>query len=100
MEAGCVERAIVSAGGPKISCDGQPIDWFGKRQLEARAKSFETAKLKTLSPEQEQEAVDAYDADGHVAKGAPHPTYIPMDWVAWEAFQNVSSSVAHRMRSP
>ncbi|KAL4999217.1 hypothetical protein BDV10DRAFT_184626 [Aspergillus recurvatus] len=100
MKAGCVERAIVSAGGPKISCDGQPIDWFGRRQLDARTKTFETAKLKPLLPEQEQEAVDAYGADGHVAKGAPHPTYIPMDWVAWEASQNVSSSAVHRTRSP
>lgn len=95
MKEGCVERAIVSAGGPKIKCDGQPIDWFDT----ASAKALETAEFKPLTPEQEQEAVDAYGADGHVAKGAPHPTYTPMDWAAWEASHNVSSSAVPRTRA-
>lgn len=99
MKEGCVERAIVSAGGPKISCDGQGIDWFDKRQLQAKGKALESAKHKPLSPEQEQEALDAYGPDGRVAKGATRPTYIPMDWVAFEASQNVSSSAIYRTRS-
>ncbi|KAJ9293520.1 CAZyme family GH18 [Paecilomyces variotii] len=35
MKAGCVERAIVSAGGPKLSCEFQGYDFFKKKRSAA-----------------------------------------------------------------
>lgn len=94
MKEGCVERAIVSAGGPKIQCDGQPIDWFDSKQAAHPEPSL------SLTPEQEQEAIDAYGVDGHIPQGAPRPTYTPMNWAAWGTSHNVSTSAVPRTRSP
>lgn len=35
MKDGCVERAIVSAGGPKLSCEFQDYDFFKKKRSAA-----------------------------------------------------------------
>ncbi|OKL55218.1 hypothetical protein UA08_09514 [Talaromyces atroroseus] len=40
IKSGCVERAIVSAGGPKLSCKGQGTDFpLHKRSLDERASN-------------------------------------------------------------
>jgi chitinase len=52
MKAGCVERAIVSAGGPQISCTGEGIS----------------------KNKQESEKIE------HVNENQENPGYIPMDW--------------------
>jgi hypothetical protein len=41
MKSGCVERAIVSAGGPKISCEFQGYD-IGVGVLPAKKRSLAT----------------------------------------------------------
>ncbi|KAL2811859.1 hypothetical protein BJX63DRAFT_443829 [Aspergillus granulosus] len=81
MKAGCVERAIVSAGGPKLSCDyqGHTSILNGKRSMEikppARALPLrrqlisETASLPSLLP----------TTESYTSTENP-PLYTPESW--------------------
>lgn len=88
IKSGCIERAIVSAGGPKISCQGQGLDDVKKRQeLRERAAALSASssssgrrsslvKHKPLTVEQRAYLADLYN----VTEGATHPAYVPMVW--------------------
>ncbi|KAF2634388.1 class V chitinase Chi100 [Massarina eburnea CBS 473.64] len=80
MKAGCVERAIVSAGGPKISCAGQGVGWKRKADtsqttsLAARAQSKTIAVPPVFSQQQIQEFKEFY------AVNNTYETYVPQSW--------------------
>lgn len=76
LTAGCVERAIVSAGGPEISCVGGgflPDDLETKRSVGAAHKQLNAAKPKPKA----SLADDSYSSDeGAVVSHS----YVPMQW--------------------
>ncbi|KAF4223780.1 hypothetical protein CNMCM8980_010274 [Aspergillus fumigatiaffinis] len=103
MKEGCVERAIVSAGGPKISCKGGGIgptkrdvdfdieaeeeeddddedDWT---RLDARGtgKTLDTPAFPSWTDEQLQEFQSFYEAINMQSETA-EKTYVPMTWGA------------------
>lgn len=73
IKAGCIERAIVSAGGPTISCRGQGL---GKRTLglEGRAGG---GPPPTYS-EEELLAFESY----YASLNETYSPYVPMSWNA------------------
>ncbi|KAH3052098.1 hypothetical protein KXW01_000618 [Aspergillus fumigatus] len=99
MKAGCVERAIVSAGGPKISCQGGGVGptkrevnvdvdfdiedededvWIS---LDARGngKTLDTPVFPSWTNEQLQEFQTFYEAI-NMQSGTAEKTYVPMTW--------------------
>ncbi|KAI6756976.1 hypothetical protein HG530_011574 [Fusarium avenaceum] len=81
MKAGCVERAIISAGGPELQCDGHS-PWDELSLMAAKnANTPEQSTWKRPSfPERFKEV--NRQAEGkypHPSKGE-HPQYIPMSW--------------------
>ncbi|KAI4202073.1 MAG: hypothetical protein LQ350_002862, partial [Teloschistes chrysophthalmus] len=75
IKDGCVERAIVSAGGPKIKCHGHGL---GKRTL-ADKRTLE-AKAETVAPNfHDKEILDAYDPPGVNISQIEH-SYHPPKW--------------------
>ncbi|KAJ3469378.1 hypothetical protein MRS44_003443 [Fusarium solani] len=76
LKAGCVERAIVSAGGPKVQCrqlPGGPIRLAAVPEEEA----LEEPHLRKLTGEAREKMLEKYGT----ATGA-HPEYTPMSWVS------------------
>lgn len=79
--AGCVERDIVSAGGPKISCVGKGVNRGGglkrniNEQLEERQIEFIAAEYLPSTKEQVQVLQFVYAN----VTGAAEP-YVPMNW--------------------
>lgn len=76
INGGCVERAIVSAGGPKISCKGQG---FGKRSGVAAPPVF-TAE--------EKEAYESF-----YANATTWYPYVPMVWTGVSTAQSLQSMI-------
>lgn len=62
IKDGCVERAIVSAGGPKISCDGHSLGESSSKQV-VNMQGFDSVEKGVQSTNSNQ-----------------NHTYIPMDW--------------------
>lgn len=103
MKAGCVERAIASAGGPKIQCQGQGVgpptalkrDW---KEVEVAAvpslnsttataateprepdrKTKMQASFPLWTKQQTEEFSQFYEA--RQPRVTEHPSYVPMDW--------------------
>ena len=75
IKDGCVERAIVSAGGPKIACDGKGL---GRRALSE--DGILTARTETVAPNlDDKEVADAYDPPGIDISKMEH-SYHPPNW--------------------
>ena len=74
IRSGCVERAIVSAGGPKLSCSvqGLPI----RRFVEERATQTIGPELLPMTEAERESLISVY---GNVTDDTPHQ-YIPMNW--------------------
>ncbi|PKX96685.1 class V chitinase Chi100 [Aspergillus novofumigatus IBT 16806] len=108
MKEGCVERAIVSAGGPKISCKGGGVgptkrdvnvdvdfDIEAEEEeeddddedvwtiLDARGtgKTLDTPAFPSWTDEQLQEFQSFYEAI-NMQSGTAEKTYVPMTWGA------------------
>ena len=84
MKEGCVERAIVSAGGPELSCDGHsPWDSLSLMAAKAAKTTNQSGDLtwqRPSFPERFEEV--SREAEGRyapLAKGH-HPSYTPMNW--------------------
>ena len=76
IKAGCVERAIVSAGGPKLSCQGQGTHFpFRKRSQDQRAP----AALPV--PPLTEDKLYALEIIYGNNTGSYQP-YVPMNWTA------------------
>lgn len=74
MKSGCVERAIVSAGGPKIQCEA--LDDFHFQQITSAVDNNEApGSLPTLNPWPSK-----VKKDGRETLTGSAPTYTPMDW--------------------
>lgn len=74
MKSGCVERAIVSAGGPKIQCEA--LHDFHFQQITSAVDNNEgPSSLPPLNPRPSKVNKDDRDT---VTGSAP--TYTPMDW--------------------
>lgn len=73
IKSGCVERAIVSAGGPKLSCVGRGSD--SKRNNEVASGATEPVYLPATAADL-QILQETY---GNATKGEGE-TYVPMDW--------------------
>lgn len=87
IKAGCVERAIVSAGGPKLSCvDGGVGPPIKRRAVEARddsKKQLSTPVFPPFSEEVLQQCLVFYEAlndDAGTRVVEEHDDYIPMTW--------------------
>lgn len=87
MKAGCVERAIVSAGGPKISCQGQGIAkrreglerpkkarGLEARELEKRVRTTAAPRPPSYSEE------EIMSFESFYANATAYSQYVPMDW--------------------
>ncbi|ESZ89825.1 putative alpha-1,3-glucanase/mutanase [Sclerotinia borealis F-4128] len=87
LKAGCVERAIASAGGPKISCHGGGIAGLKKRSVRRSERTFRKASYKapSVTPTYTSQ-VDAADA---------RPTYIPEYWNATLPTASVNAPEGH-----
>lgn len=68
IKSGCIERAIVSAGVPKISCAG------GGVVVKPRKAEIEGPTYLPMSAEEEKTAISVY------GNATAHSEYIPMDW--------------------
>ncbi|KAL2016673.1 hypothetical protein VTK56DRAFT_3175 [Thermocarpiscus australiensis] len=81
IKDGCVERAIVSAGGPQLSCTGHGL-FDAKRSLEARGRHRIQAARPSYSQEQEKEFASFYGSYYYA-----RPDYHrQLTWVeGWEA---------------
>ncbi|KAI2619289.1 hypothetical protein GGR54DRAFT_138239 [Hypoxylon sp. NC1633] len=87
IKAGCIERAIGSAGGPKIACDGQGLG-SKKRNVAIGGSGRDGAPLK--SAERDKRAVVTVPASylppsstptyTHAASQTSTPVYVPMTW--------------------
>ncbi|KAL2683450.1 hypothetical protein Neosp_007920 [[Neocosmospora] mangrovei] len=74
MKSGCVERAIVSAGGPKIQCEA--LDDFNFQQVTSAMDNNEApGSLPTLHA-----GSSKVNKDGRGTRTGSAPTYQPMDW--------------------
>ncbi|TEY86654.1 hypothetical protein BOTCAL_0004g00080 [Botryotinia calthae] len=82
IKDGCVERAIVSAGGPKISCTGHSLS---VRDSSTAKNSTDPAGPPVYSAEQIAESKAAY------ANATTYIPYVPMDW---SSISNVTSVAA------
>lgn len=101
MKAGCVERAIVSAGGPKLSCKGggigppikrdigdeedEPVSVSPARALETRRKrkQLTTPVFPPFSDEVWQVCQSFYEAlneEVGIERVRELETYVPMTW--------------------
>lgn len=76
IKAGCVERAIVSAGGPKISCVGGGA---AKRSLIGREPTREGPKFLPMTDDQRAALISVY---GNTTTDDISAQYAPMDWAA------------------
>ncbi|KAI1775411.1 hypothetical protein F4818DRAFT_416512 [Hypoxylon cercidicola] len=84
IKAGCVERAIASAGGPKISCDGQGLD------VKKRSGGSEEDEALGAYADREKRAAVTVSASYLPPSSTPtytYPasvtltrTYVPMTW--------------------
>lgn len=72
MKEGCVERAIVSAGGPKISCEGSGIAL--KRRQEAEDLIDDT---QSVDPIKQNEDVGSFGRDGQPSAESPKQNHAP-----------------------
>jgi chitinase len=80
MKAGCVERAIVSAGGPKISCKGQGVD-VKKRKVEAKRTSLAMrgqVEMNAVPPVFSQEQIAEFKE--FYAVNSTYQAYVPQSW--------------------
>ncbi|KAJ4010964.1 hypothetical protein NW766_007596 [Fusarium irregulare] len=84
IKEGCVERAIVSAGGPELSCDGHSpwdsLSLMAAKAAKAASQSGDLTWQRPLFPERFDEV--SREAEGKyapLAKGQ-HPNYTPMNW--------------------
>lgn len=88
MKDGCVERAIVSAGGPKVSCQGQGLGakkrrrgLLVKEEKEGREaagrKRREIAVTEALASRLPASLTPSYVYNSSVTLT---PTYVPMMW--------------------
>lgn len=85
LKDGCVERAIVSAGGPKIQCQGG--GFAGKRRdLEARDQTAEIAVYQVPTEEQLEQMSSLYGPAPSVS-----PTYVPAEWPSTTASSTITS---------
>ncbi|KAI9643280.1 hypothetical protein NHQ30_007897 [Ciborinia camelliae] len=82
IKSGCAERAIVSAGGPSISCKGHSLDL---RDLSAVTNSTDPAGPPNYSAEEIAEFKAAY------ANATTYIPYVPMDW---SGISNATSTAA------
>lgn len=94
IKDGCVERAIVSAGGPKISCQGQGTEVFSKKreELEQRRKAAR-ANTGPTHHSLTQEQLDYLASYYGTADSANH-SYVPMDWSSASASMASTTSSA------
>lgn len=90
IKAGCVERAIVSAGGPKISCKGGGI-WWGegaevskprdRLMMEGQRKKPGTkSRPRPYTKEEMREFERIYKELQPPTGNQTNHTYVPMDW--------------------
>jgi chitinase len=79
IAAGCVERAIVSAGGPKTSCQGQGVTGGLKRNIngELEERQIEPMAAEYLPPTNEQVQVLQSVYTNVTVAAEP---YVPMNW--------------------
>lgn len=80
MKAGCVERAIVSAGGPKISCEGQGLDVKKRNAGTKRASLAMRAQIKSnaIPPVFSEEQIEGFK--DFYAVNSTYQTYVPQSW--------------------
>ena len=73
IKAGCVERAIVSAGGPKISCQSQG----GGVSLKLKARSDNGGP--GIPPTYSEEEIEAFQSY-YAGLNETYTQYTPMNW--------------------
>lgn len=96
IKAGCVERAIVSAGGPKISCKGGGIWWGdgaeqkpkGLTLQEQRKRPGMITRPRPYTKEEMRQFERIYKNLQPPGNQTNH-TYIPMDWGKQTVTRNV-----------
>ncbi|OKL59810.1 hypothetical protein UA08_04985 [Talaromyces atroroseus] len=79
IKAGCVERAIVSAGGPKISCQGQGL---------AKRRESLNVGVPPSFTEEENEAFKAF-----YANATTYYPYKPMIWAVASITESLITSI-------
>ena len=91
IAAGCVERAIVSAGGPKTSCQGQGVTGGLKRNIngELEERQIEPMAAEYLPPTNEQ--VQVLQSVYTNVTGVAEP-YVPMNWNGVSKFSDTEGS--------
>ena len=82
LKAGCIERAIVSAGGPSISCQGMGL---GKRKRELPELSNQTMTINggpgIPAPYSDEEIAEFQSFyENAFPNSSTHAAYVPMDW--------------------
>lgn len=86
IKDGCVERAIVSAGGPSITCQGGGLADKRRDVLEARAQTAESAVYQVPTEEQLEQMSSLYGPAPSVS-----PTYAPAVWSSATASSTITS---------
>lgn len=100
IKAGCVERAIASAGGPKISCVDRT---FGKRDLEIRDAErdegsgwqdsrAEVGERTAVTVAASYLAPSSTPSYSYPASVAATQRYVPMTWSGADAYPVVITS--------
>ncbi|KAI0003190.1 hypothetical protein F4779DRAFT_602210 [Xylariaceae sp. FL0662B] len=88
IKAGCIERAVVSAGGPKISCNGKGVG-IKKRSLELNSTAKDGEALRSPSERLRRAAVpvtasylppSSTPKYTYPASVTSTPAYVPMIW--------------------
>jgi len=87
FKAGCIERAIISAGGPKIACQDRGIG-IRKKYLFPGAQETGTPSLSHISDEDREAARILY-----VNGTASHNAYTRMNWASWTTLRTSSTTV-------
>jgi chitinase len=81
MKAGCVERAIVSAGGPELQCDGHsPWDELSSMAVKNVNSPGQSRWKRPSFPERFKEVNRQAEGKYPHPPVGQHPQYIPMSW--------------------
>lgn len=77
---GCVERAIVSAGGPKIDCTGHGLTGKKRSQIDGKTNLSARGRVKTkaLPPSYSDEQIQEFQQ--FYSQNQTFRSYSPMDW--------------------
>jgi hypothetical protein len=113
LTAGCVESATVSAGGPKILCEGeggrrkkrdsgeaedsQALSELSLTTLDSQAQAkYKTRPVPLSYTEEEMRQFENFYADKQPT--TPHSGYVPMNWVTTSLTPPPMTTAARLMR--